>query len=255
MKKLRLFASLFFIGIQFLHAQNFNEVIKAVASDRGTYDYFGVSVSISGDYAIVGAYRDREDTSGANTLSDAGSAYIFERDAGGNWQEVKKIVASDRGAVDYFGFSVSISGDYAIVGAFIEDEDTSGANTLSESGSAYIFERDAGGNWKEVQKIVASDRETNDLFGYSVSISGDYAIVGAHYEDEDTSGANTLSLAGSAYIYERDAGGNWKEVQKIVASDRGATDLFGMSVSISGNYVIVGANEEDEATCHFSVKT
>jgi len=229
-----------------LSAQNWNEVIKAVASDRATNDKFGVSVSISGNYAIVGANAEDEDAAGGNTLSDAGSAYIFERDASGNWSQVQKITASDRGENDWFGVSVAISGNYAIVGAATEDEDTSGGNTLGSAGSAYIFERDASGNWNQVQKITASDRGAFDYFGYSVSISGNYAIVGASLEDHDAAGGNFLSSAGSAYIFEREASGNWIQVRKILASDRSADDFFGNSVSISGNYAIVGAYWEDE---------
>ena len=97
---------------------------------------------------------------------------------------------------------MAISGHHAIVGADLEDEDASGQNTLSGAGSAYIFERDTGtGNWREVQKIVASDRAIRDNFGVSVAISGHYVTVGALREDEDASGQNTLSGAGSAYIF------------------------------------------------------
>ena len=101
-----------------LFAQNWNEIIKISASDRvgGVGDRFGYSVSISGNYAIVGARNEDEDASGGNTIYGAGSAYLFERDGAGNWSEVKKIVASARAANDHFGYSVSISGDYAIVG-------------------------------------------------------------------------------------------------------------------------------------------
>ncbi len=226
-------------------SQSFDEIIKTVASDRGAGDYFGYSVSISGDYAIVGANEEDEDTAGANLLGGAGSAYIFERDGSGNWSEKQKIVASDRGAGDYFGWSVSISGNYVIVGAIHEDHDSAGANLLNSAGSAYIFERDGSGNWSEKQKIVASDRDAHDNFGYSVSISGNYAIVGAHSEDHDTAGLGSLDRAGSGYIFERDGSGNWIEQQKIVASDRGVEDHFGYSVSISGSYAIVGAYNED----------
>ena len=99
---------------------------------------------------------------------------------------------------------------------------------------AYIFERNTStGQWKETQKIVASDRGSDDWFGISVSLSGDFAIVGAYREDQDTSGSNSVTDAGSAYLFERNAGtGQWKEVQKIVASDRGSGDIFGSSVSI-----------------------
>ena len=189
----------------------------------------------------MGAYLEDEDASGANTQSSAGSAYIFERDGLGNWTQAQKLTASDRATGDRFGYSVSISGDYAIVGAIGEDHDASGANTQSDAGSAYIFERDGLGNWTQAQKLVASDRAADDRFGNSVAISGDYAIVGANWEDEDASGANTQTDAGSAYIFERDGSGNWTQAQKLTASDRAAGDWFGYSVSISGDYAIVGA--------------
>ncbi|MCJ8289095.1 MAG: FG-GAP repeat protein, partial [Flavobacteriales bacterium] len=226
--------------------QNFNEIIKAVASDRGTNDGFGYSVSVSGDYAILGAPFEDEDVSGNNTLSGAGAAYLFERNGSGNWVEVQKIVASDRDASDSFGYSVSISGSYAIIGSPYEDEDASGNNTLSSAGSAYLFERNGSGVWVEVQKIVASDRGAIDILGTAVSISGNYAIVSARSEKEDASGNNTLSYAGSVYVFERNGSGSWIEAQKIVASDRGAWDTFGYSVSLSGTYAIVGTNSEYE---------
>ncbi|NQX97022.1 MAG: T9SS type A sorting domain-containing protein [Flavobacteriales bacterium] len=229
-----------------LNAQNWNEVIKVVASDRSSDDRFGYSVSISGDYAIVGAYQEDEDSSENNTLSNAGSASIFEKDGAGKWVEVQKIVASDRWPNDNFGFSVSISGNYAIVGATQESEDALGNNSLVRSGSAYIFERNGTGIWLEAQKIVASDREANIYFGYSVAISGGYAIVGARYESKDALGNNVLPQAGAAYVYERNGVGNWGEVQKIVASDRASGDFLGFSVSISGNYAIVGSHYDSE---------
>ncbi len=211
---------------------------KIVASDRGKEDHFGISVSISDDYLIVGAEQESEDASGENTLNRSGSAYIF-KNIGGRWSQVQKIVASDRGDIDLFGISVSISGYYVIVGARREDEDLSGGNTITDAGSAYIF-KNSGGIWSQVQKIVASDRGNDDRFGYSVSISGDYAIVGAFFEDEDESGGNTLAGSGSAYIFKNNDS-SWSQVQKIVASDRGSNDWFGYSVSISGDYAIVGA--------------
>ena len=229
----------------FSTAQNWNQIIKAAASDRGAGDSFGYSVAISGDYAIVGAYFEDENVSGGATLSGAGSAYIFVR-SGSSWTQQQKIVASDRAADDRFGISVAISGDYAIVGAYLEDEGVSGGATLSDAGSAYIFVR-SGSTWTQQQKIVASDRAANDLFGRSVAISGDYAIVGAFAEDENASGSATLSDAGSAYIFVR-SGNTWTQQQKIVASDRAAGDYFGYSVAISGDYVIVGAWQEDENT-------
>jgi len=219
---------------------NWNEVQKIVASDRAAGDCLGFSLGISGNYAVVGAKTEDEDPQGENTMEDAGSAYIFECDEGGTWNEIQKIAASDRDVDDWFGNSVSISGKYVIVSAPYEDEDASGGNTLDDAGSVYIFERNESGVWNEVQKIVASDRAMNDCFGNSLSLSGDYAIVGAYMEDEDAEGENTLDWAGSEYIFKRDAGGTWNEIRKIVASDRAEENNFGFASGISGNYAMIG---------------
>lgn len=244
MSKKLLFIALFGLACyQTTYAQNWNEIIKATANDRGANDWFGWSVAISGDYAIVGAYREDEDALGGNTQNESGSAYIFKKN-GGTWSLIQKIVASDRNAGDFFGSSVSISGDYAVVGAFNEDEDASGGNTKANAGSAYIFKNNSG-TWTQVQKIVNSDRNFNDHFGYSVAISGDHIVVGAVWEDEDVSGLNPLGFAGSAYIFKNNTG-TWIEVQKIVSSDRAVQDYFGQSIAISGDYIIVGVQYEDE---------
>ncbi len=222
---------------------------KIVASDRGEYANFGTSVAVSGDYIIVGAYRENEDATGANSLNSSGSAYVFQRNPSNNtWSQQQKIVASDREALDNFGISVAISGDYTIIGAYRGNKDVAGANSLNDAGSAYIFQRNTSTNaWSQQQKIVASDREEEDNFGISVDISGDYAIIGAYQEDDNITGANKLYDAGSAYIFRRNSSTNsWNQQQKIAASDRGTLDNFGASVAIDGDYAIVGAYKEDE---------
>jgi hypothetical protein len=214
---------------------NWGEVKKLTASDTQDSDVFGMSVAISGDYVVVGAYY--EDTGGA----DSGAAYIFNRNTGGldNWGEVKKLMASDADTLDYFGRSCDISGDYVVVGAHYEDA----AGT--DRGAAYIYERNYGGsdNWGEVKKLMASDAQDSDLFGNSVAISGDYVVVGAQYEDGAFGGNNR----GAAYIFNRNTGGpdNWGEVTKLTASDAENGDNYSYSVYISGDYVVAGANGED----------
>ncbi len=217
----------FFAGAAYIFERTgggWSQVAKIQASDQQAYDFFGGSVSISGDRAIVGATE--EDTGGPSV----GAAYIFER-SGGVWSQVAKIQASDKQAVDRFGNSVSISGDRAIVG--VRSEDTGGAS----AGAAYIFERN-GGVWSEVAKIQASGKQSCAKFGESVSSRGDRAIVGADGEDTGGSGA------GAAYIFER-SGGVWSEVSKIQASDKQSGDNFGQSVSINGDRAIAGADGED----------
>ncbi len=199
---------------------------KLTASDGAASDQFGISVAISGDTAIVGAYQD--DTPGGN---NAGSAYVFTR-SGGVWTLQQKLTASDGAGGDEFGFSVAISGDTAIVGAY--QDDTPGGNN---AGSAYVFSRSAG-VWTLQQKLTASDGAVLDRFGWSVAISGNTAIVGVLYGN--TPGGET----GSAYVFTRSAG-VWTQQQELTASDGAEGDEFGISVAISGDTAIVGADGDD----------
>lgn len=221
---------------------NYQEIVKVVANDRGTNDHFGGRLAINGDYAIMGVPDEDENASGGNTMTSAGSAYIFVRN-GNTWVQQQKLVASDRTGGNQFGISVSINGDYAIVGSD-NNTDANGANPISVAGAAYIFVR-SGGTWTQQQKVVAADRGQQDMFGRAVAISGDCAVVGAQQEDEDASGGATLSSAGSAYVFARN-GSTWTQQQKIIASDRGEFDFFGSSVAIEGDHAVVGAYAEDE---------
>ncbi len=200
---------------------------KLTASDGGLNDEFGVSVAISGDTVIIGT---RFDDVGADV--DQGSAYIFVR-SGTVWTQQQKLTASDGGLVDNFGTGVAISGESVIVGSNGNDV---GAN--NNQGSAYIFAR-SGTVWTEQQKLTASDGLSNDQFGRSVSINGETAIVGVQLDDF---GVN--SAQGSAYIFIRN-GTVWTEQQKLTAPDGAANDRFGISVAISGETAIVGANLDD----------
>jgi FG-GAP repeat len=187
-------------------------------------DLFGRSVSISGNYVIVGSLFDDV---GAN--ADQGSASIYQYD-GSNWVLMQKITDATGDADAYFGRSVSISGNYVIVGSLGDDV---GANANQGSASIYQY---LAGNWVLMQKITDATGDIDDLFGYTVSVSGNYAIVGSTSDDV---GANANQ--GSASIYQYLAG-NWVLMQKITDAAGNVGDLFGHSVSISGNYAIVGAN-------------
>jgi len=201
------------------------EQAKITASDGLAEDYFGISVSISGDYAVIGAYQD--DDNGSNS----GSVYIFHRN-GTTWTQQAKLTASDGSYEDHFGISVSISGDYVVIGANRDDDNG------NNSGSAYIFHR-TGTTWTQQDKIIASDGANQDLFGYPVSISGDYAVIGSYRDDDN--GNNS----GSAYIFYK-SGTTWTQQTKLTASDGSAEDWFGISISISGDYAIIGAYNDDD---------
>jgi hypothetical protein len=203
---------------------------KLTASDAASDDYFGWSVSVSGSTLVVGA--PWEDTGG----SSAGAAYVFEfNPASGAWEEADKLTASDAGTGDGFGFSVSVSGTTVVVGAM--GEGTGGTH----AGAAYVFEMNpASGAWEEAAKLTASDAGPDDWFGWSVSVSGATALVGA--PGEGTGG----SSAGAAYVFEfNPAGGAWEETDKLTASDAEADDEFGLSVSVGGATAVVGSPGED----------
>ena len=200
---------------------------KLLASDGVADDLFGRFVSISGDYAVVGA--PLQDEKG----SDAGSAYVFKRN-GTSWAQEDKLLASDGAIDDLFGRSVSIWGDYIVVGALSHDD-----NGLSNSGTAYVFKR-TGTSWAEEDKLLPSDGAADDLFGRSVSIWGDYIVVGALFHDD-----NGLSNSGTAYVFKR-TGTSWAEEDKLLPSDGAADDLFGRSVYISGDCIVVGSLLDDD---------
>lgn len=231
-----------------------NEVQKIVPSDRAAGDEFGWSVAIHGNSILVGSHFDNEDEDGLDYIYHAGSAYIFTRMIDGTWIQSQKLAGSGRApdidfpggggggedVSDQFGYDVSISDEYLIIGACHHDYNALGAAPLNEAGTAYIFEL-IGGVWTEVVKLQNTDRAAEDRFGFSVGISGDFAIVGAYTEDENAIGGATMANAGSAYLFQRDGGGVWNQTQKIVPPDRSTGDRFGYDVSIDGNLLVIGS--------------
>jgi VWFA-related protein len=192
------------------------QTAKIKASDAASYDFFGVSVAIDGDYAVVGAHGN--DDNG----DFSGSAYVF-RKTGGDWDQIAKLLPYDAGPNSRIGFSVGISGQYAIIGSF---------------GAAYIFQNNSG-NWTQVAKLNASESDAEDWFGRTVAISGNFAIIGASLDD-----SNGID-SGAAYIFH-DNGFGWNQLAKLLPNSGMADDYFGESVAISDGYAVVGARGDDE---------
>lgn len=201
-----------------------------VGSDVVNGDSFGVSVDISGDWAIVGAPYD---DNGRGT--DAGAVYFFQW-TGSDWVQRVKRVASDGAGSDIFGWSVAIHGDWAVVGAPYEDNQRGG-----NAGSIYVFQR-SGVNWYQSSKHIASDGGASDYLGTSVAIWGNYILAGAYYDD-NSNGNN----AGAAYFYVRGSG-SFSEKAKLIADDGAAGDLFGISVALTDYFAVVGAPYNDHSS-------
>ena len=205
---------------------------QLTASDGAAGDYFGQSVALSGETVVVGAWG--ADIGGSSSV---GAAYVFTR-SGGVWTQQKKLTAADGAASDYFGRSVAISGDTALVGA--DGSDVGATN----QGTAYVFVR-SGTTWTQQAKLLASDAVSTDTdvsFGYSVALDGNTALVGA-YQDTD----GTKYDAGAAYVYTR-SGTTWSQQQKLTPSDLAAYDYFGRSVSLWGITALIGAPSDDVGT-------
>ena len=190
-------------------------------------DFFGGSVDISGDTAIVGAYLD-DSVANANQ----GAVYVFTRSAG-VWSQQDKLKADDGGANDFFGFSVAIDGDTAIIGAHLND-----SNVNANQGAAYVFTR-TDETWTQTQKLVASDAAGGDLFGFSVALDAETAVIGAGGKVE---GGNVG--AGAAYAFTL-SDGTWSEQQKLLPDISAAGNFFGSAVAISGDTALIGSWGDD----------
>lgn len=200
---------------------------KLVADDGASEDFFGFSVAISGDIAIVGSFKADDEVRGV----DAGSAYVFTR-SGTIWRQQGKLTAIDGAANDTLGGNVALSGETAVAGAIGHDEN--GDN----SGAAYVFTR-SGAIWRQQAKLTAADGAEGDAFGQSIAIHGDTMVIGAPHDDDKGDGS------GSVYVFTR-TGTTWCQQAKLTAADGAEGDLFGISVALSHDTILIGADLNDE---------
>jgi hypothetical protein len=204
------------------------EETKILSLDGFETNQFGFSVSIDGDYAVVG------EKNGRTTLYNPhGAAYVFHRTAPNIWDSGTKIISNDIENSNNFGFSVCISGDYVIVGdPYCEDSGTA-------SGTAFVFHRTGENTWDSGTKLTASDGEGSDYFGYSTAIDGSCVIIGAPGDDDQG------DYAGAAYIYDL-VGEIWVYRTKITPLNGDEDDRFGEDVSIDGDYALIGVHRDDD---------
>jgi hypothetical protein len=235
------------------------------ASNPGQEDWFGRSVSISGDTVVIGAHREDSNATGIdgdqtnNGASSAGAAYVFVRN-GTTWgSQPVYLKASNTEEGDEFGISVAISGDTIVVGAHQEDSAATGVNGNqgngaggAGSGAAYVFFRSMG-SWTQQAYLKASNAGGNgsDAFGTAVAVSGNTILIGAIGEDSSATGVNGLQgddplflQSGAAYVFVR-SGTSWSQQAYLKASNTEDDDVFGTSVSVFGDTAVVGAESED----------
>jgi hypothetical protein len=239
--------------------------VKPLGTSHGG-DSFGISVAVSGDTVVVGANRDASSTTGIDSTPNdlagtAGAAYVFVR-SGSMWSQqayLKPAAIGTTQAGDNFGWSVAVSGDTVVVGAYGEDSSTTGINSTPDeaasfAGAAYVFVRN-GTTWSEqayIKPAAVGTLQAGDQFGYSVAVAGDTMVVGANREGSSTTGINSTpnesaGFAGAAYVFVR-SGTTWSQQAYLKASQVTASDNFGSSVAVSSDTVVVGAIGEDSST-------
>ena len=205
------------------------EVAKLYAADSEVYGSFGDAVAIDGDRLVVGA--PSHDNGGPDI--NPGAAYVFERQANGTWVQTQKLIASDPGPQNFFGFSVAINGDSILVGAPTHN------HTPQLSGVVYAFTRQ-GGQFVETQELWPWDNQQTDLVGASVQLDSELAVFSA------ASDGDAAHNSGSAYVFRR-VHGAWQQTSKMIPLDGKVGHGFSRSVAISGRHALIGSWGDDEA--------
>ena len=209
------------------NGNSWSEEVNFSPADGQAGDHLGYSVAIRGNTILAGAF-------GSDIVfADQGAAYVFVRDVLGNWIQQKKLFSPD-GVGEEFGSSVALEGDTALIGA---------PNNSSNKGAAYVFSQSSG-NWIQQQKLLASDGATGDQFGYAVALSGNTALIGAPWDN------NNATDQGSAYVFVRD-GATWSQQQKLTDPGGTTDDRFGSAVAVKGDQAIVSAEyDNNQGSAH-----
>ena len=238
------------------------------AHNAENLDAFGLQVALSGDGQTLAVAAPYEDGNGVlisdNSIDNAGAVYLFSRAAGGPWTFSTYLKAPDIDADDKFGWSLSLSQDGNTLAVGMPDEDSAATgidggfddDSASRAGAVFIFARNQG-EWTRQAYLKASNAEASDLFGYSVSLSGDGNVlaVGAPLEDSSVNGidgfenTNLADGAGAAYLFNR-SGATWTQQAYVKSSWSAADHNFGFALALSrdGHSLVVTAPGESSGS-------
>lgn len=210
---------------------NWDLVTKIMPDNGGEEDYFGYSVALEADVALIGSPQ------ADSTAIDAGAAFIY-RLTNGQWvKETTFVPPVTAKAYDFFAGSVALLGTTALIGSWNDNP-----VPMMYDGAVYAYVHNdivLGPGWQLQQKLVASDKAIGDTFGYSVGMYGQTAFIGAPYRNGD------CSHTGAVYVFTRHSG-EWCERQILVPEDKNANQLFGYSVGIYGSAGVIGSYYDDD---------
>jgi hypothetical protein len=222
-----------YVGAVYVYVRNGSTWTKQAELDEPTGasgDYFGTSVAISGNTAVVGTPGRS-----VNGKAGAGAVYVFTR-TGTAWGTPTELTATDAAASDQFGWSVAFSGGTVVAGAY--DKMVGG----SQEGAAYVF-TGSGSTWSQQQKLTPTDPLSTSAFGVSVAVSGDTALIGSMDSQVPVSGEPTQD--GGAFIFTR-SGTTWSQQAELIenAADYNGPDRFGWTVALDSGTAVVGARDK-----------
>lgn len=231
--------------------------IKASNTQGG--DSFGSAVTLFGDTLAAASPFEASSATGVNgnqmdeNAPNAGAVYVFQRN-GVTWSQQAYLKASNTRPTQFLGVSLAATEDTLAIGAMGEGSNATGVNgnqtdtSAYAAGAVYLFRR-TGTTWTQQAYIKASNTERNDYFGASVALSGEILAVGAYQESSNATGAdgnqtnNNANQAGAVYVFRRTSIG-WMQQSYVKASNTDGGDLFGYSVALSKNTLVVGAVSE-----------
>ena len=196
------------------------------------FSSFGLEVDASSGHIAATS------TSHTQPGGGTGGAWVFEAGTS-SFGPGFELVTSDQLVSASYGSSIAVDGDTVVVGQMRDD------TILNDAGSLYVFVREPGGTWSEVQKLTASDPTAGAEFGESVALEGDRLVVGAPGA-KAVNGSGSTVTCGAAYVFERGTNGLWTETAKLVPDDFPGNDEFGFNVDLSGDRIIGGAHKEDD---------
>ncbi|MGB0176773.1 MAG: T9SS type A sorting domain-containing protein [Owenweeksia sp.] len=232
-----------YVGAAYLFKRDslgWHQVQKLTASDKEKAMEFGNSVSINGNVAVVGAYK--EDV-GASNATDYGAVYVYELDSVSElWNETQKIVPSLRVHSGQFGFVVDVLDGKLAVSSNQRSLNNGSGSNITYAGSVYIFRQDSMGVWQEFQEVLPDSSYGFQRFGHSISLSDSVLAVGVPDED-DTVYGQFVNRVGAAYVYALDTAGYFQQVQRLnpgVYNPTNGGNNFGHSIACNKDIIVVG---------------
>jgi hypothetical protein len=196
----------------------FTRGLTGAWSEQSKIASSGTTLALDRDTLLIGAHDDN---------LGAGAAYVFQRDSSGTWHQEAKLVPTHSAPGNFFGFSVAIDADTAVLGS-------------NNGAAAAVFVRRPDGTWFEQTGLVAGGGEASDQFGWNIAVSGDTAAVTAPFDDEKSPDA------GAAYVYTQGVDGRWIQQAKLIADDGAEAAFFGHDIAIDGDTIVVGASADDQ---------